>query len=242
MSARGGGRWPPSWWSSSSHPLSRLARRRQPLRHHHPPLRSWATTTGRQARLETLRHGSPRTYRKVCVHVGTINPNPRVAALAAGASGMARPEGTRHGRRQHEHGLIWTPDRRPRGRATRGNPRGPPAGLDLEHECYNEDDRIIAPCAVRMTKYAVVGGPAARARVGWRSAFSGSTRARSAACTSTSSSGGRPRVPSRRPSAWVRREIPWPIAIFCRWIDSHPGRAECMAGDPQADRAVVARW
>jgi hypothetical protein len=40
--------------------------------------------------LETLRHGSPEDYRKVCTHVGSINPIPPAAGLEAAASGTAR--------------------------------------------------------------------------------------------------------------------------------------------------------
>ena len=59
--------------------------------------------------LESLRHGSPEDYRQVCVHVGTINPNPACGGFGGGC--FWHGDGQK-GRAtidvSTEHGLIWT--------------------------------------------------------------------------------------------------------------------------------------
>jgi hypothetical protein len=54
-----------------------------------PSLVGYDNSTVKRA-LETLRHGSPEDYRKVCTHVGSINPNPSCGGFGAAASGTAR--------------------------------------------------------------------------------------------------------------------------------------------------------
>ena len=95
--------------------------------------------------LETLRHGSPEDYRQVCVHVGTINPNPACGGFGGGcfwhgqnARGRASIDVST------EHGLIWTVaiTVHETCHALQYH-EGRPPGFNLEHECYNEDDRIM---------------------------------------------------------------------------------------------------
>jgi len=95
--------------------------------------------------LETLRHGSPEDYRQVCVHVGTINPNPACGGFGGGC--FWHGDGQK-GRAtidvSTEHGLIWTTAIVVHETChARQFHEGRPPGFDLEHECYNEDDRIM---------------------------------------------------------------------------------------------------
>jgi hypothetical protein len=73
-----------------------------------PSLVGYDNTTVKRA-LETLRHGSPEDYRKVCTHVATINPNPSCGGFGGGC--FWHGEGNR-GRASidvsTEHGLMWT--------------------------------------------------------------------------------------------------------------------------------------
>ena len=73
-----------------------------------PSLVGYDNSTVKRA-LETLRNGSPEDYRKVCVHVGSINPNPSCGGFGGGcfwhgqnARGRASIDVST------EHGLIWT--------------------------------------------------------------------------------------------------------------------------------------
>ena len=95
--------------------------------------------------LDTLRHGSPADYRNVCIHVATINPNPACGGFGGGC--FWHHEGQK-GRAtidiSTEHGLIWTVaiivHETCHAIQYHG---GRPPRFDLEHECYNEDDRIM---------------------------------------------------------------------------------------------------
>jgi hypothetical protein len=95
--------------------------------------------------LETLRQGSPDDYRKVCEHVGTINPNPSCGGFGGGCFW--------HGQGQQgrtsidvstEHGLQWTVAVivHETCHAIQFH-EGRPPGHDFERECYGEDDRIL---------------------------------------------------------------------------------------------------
>jgi hypothetical protein len=95
--------------------------------------------------LETLRHGSPGDYKKVCEHVATINPNPSCGGFGGGCFW--------HGEHQRgrssidvstEHGLIWTVGIivHETCHAIQYH-QGRPPNWDLETECYREDDRIL---------------------------------------------------------------------------------------------------
>ncbi len=101
-------------------------------------------TTVKRA-LETLRHGSPEDYRKVCTHVATINPNPSCGGFGGGC--FWHSEGNR-GRASidvsTEHGLIWTVAIlvHETCHAVQFH-EGRPPQFDLEQECYAEDDRIM---------------------------------------------------------------------------------------------------
>ncbi|HEU4371075.1 MAG TPA: hypothetical protein VFV05_22880 [Methylomirabilota bacterium] len=109
-----------------------------------PSLVGYDNTTVKRA-LETLRHGSPEDYRKVCAHVATINPNPSCGGFGGGCFWHA--EGNR-GRASidvsTEHGLIWTLAIlvHETCHAVQYH-EGRPPRFDLEQECYAEDDRIL---------------------------------------------------------------------------------------------------
>jgi hypothetical protein len=95
--------------------------------------------------LETLRHGSPEDYRRVCTHVATINPNPSCGGFGGGC--FWHGEGNR-GRASidvsTEHGLIWTVAILVHETChARQFHEGRPPRFDLEQECYAEDDRIL---------------------------------------------------------------------------------------------------
>ena len=109
-----------------------------------PSLVGYDPTTVKRA-LQTLRHGSPEDYRKVCAHVAAINPNPSCGGFGGGC--FWHTEANR-GRASidvsTEHGLIWTvaiivhetchASQYHQGRSP---------GFDLEGECHAEDDRIL---------------------------------------------------------------------------------------------------
>ncbi|HEX9818263.1 MAG TPA: hypothetical protein VGD07_01440 [Methylomirabilota bacterium] len=109
-----------------------------------PSLVGYDNRTVKRA-LETLRHGSPEDYHKVCDHVATINPNPSCGGFGGGC--FWHSEGNR-GRASidvsTEHGLIWTVAIlvHETCHAVQYH-EGRPAGFDLERECYAEDDRIL---------------------------------------------------------------------------------------------------
>jgi hypothetical protein len=109
-----------------------------------PSLVGYNPTTVKRA-LDTLRHGSPEDYRKVCAHVGTINPNPSCGGFGGGC--FWHTEANR-GRASidvsTEHGLIWTVAIivHETCHAIQFH-EGRPPGFDLEQECYAEDDRIL---------------------------------------------------------------------------------------------------
>jgi hypothetical protein len=109
-----------------------------------PSLVGYDNSTVKRA-LETLRHGSPEDYRKVCVHVGTINPNPSCGGFGGGcfwhgqkARGRASIDVST------EHGLIWTVAIvvHETCHAIQSH-EGRPPGFDYEDECYKEDNRIM---------------------------------------------------------------------------------------------------
>jgi hypothetical protein len=109
-----------------------------------PSLVGYDPTTVKRA-LDTLRHGSPDDYRRVCTHVATINPNPSCGGFGGGC--FWHSEGNR-GRASidvsTEHGLIWTVAIlvHETCHAVQFH-EGRPPGFDLEQECYAEDDRIM---------------------------------------------------------------------------------------------------
>ena len=109
-----------------------------------PSLVGYDNTTVKRA-LETLRHGSPEDYRKVCVHVATINPNPACGGFGGGC--FWHHEGQK-GRAtidvSTEHGLIWTVAIivHETCHAVQYH-EGRPPHTNLEDECYSEDDRIM---------------------------------------------------------------------------------------------------
>ena len=109
-----------------------------------PSLVGYDNTTVKRA-LETLRHGSPEDYGKVCAHVASINPNPSCGGFGGGC--FWHNEGNR-GRASidvsTEHGLIWTVAIivHETCHAIQYH-EGRPPGFDLEQECYAEDDRIL---------------------------------------------------------------------------------------------------
>jgi hypothetical protein len=109
-----------------------------------PSLVGYDNTTVRRA-LATLQQGSPDDYRKICLHVGSINPNPSCGGFGGGC--FWHHEGQR-GRAtidvSTEHGLIWTIAIlvHETCHAIQYH-EGRPAQFDLEHECYGEDDRIM---------------------------------------------------------------------------------------------------
>jgi len=109
-----------------------------------PSLVGYDNTTIKRA-LDTLRHGSPEDYRKVCAHVATINPNPSCGGFGGGCFW--------HGEAQRgrasidvstEHGVIWTVGIivHETCHAIQFH-EGRPRGWNLEDECYKEDDRIL---------------------------------------------------------------------------------------------------
>ena len=109
-----------------------------------PSLVGYDNSTVKRA-LETLRNGSPEDYRKVCVHVGSINPNPSCGGFGGGcfwhgqnARGRASIDVST------EHGLIWTVAIvvHETCHAIQSH-EGRPPGFDHEDECYNEDHRIM---------------------------------------------------------------------------------------------------
>ena len=109
-----------------------------------PSLVGYDNTMVKRA-LDTLRHGSPEDYRKVCQHVATINPNPACGGFGGGC--FWHGDGQK-GRAtidvSTEHGLIWTAAIVVHETChARQFHEGRPPGFDLEHECYNEDDRIM---------------------------------------------------------------------------------------------------
>jgi hypothetical protein len=109
-----------------------------------PSLVGYDNSTVKRA-LETLRHGSPDDYRKVCTHVATINPNPSCGGFGGGC--FWHSEGNR-GRASidvsTEHGLIWTVAILVHETChARQFHEGRPPKFDLEQECYGEDDRIL---------------------------------------------------------------------------------------------------
>ena len=109
-----------------------------------PSLVGYDNTTVKRA-LQTLRHGSPEDYRKICAHVATINPNPSCGGFGGGC--FWHSEGNR-GRASidvsTEHGLIWTVGIlvHETCHAIQYH-EGRPPGFDLEQECYAEGDRIL---------------------------------------------------------------------------------------------------
>jgi len=109
-----------------------------------PSLVGYDNRTVKRA-LETLRHGSPEDYRKVCTHVATINPNPSCGGFGGGC--FWHSDGNR-GRASidvsTEHGLIWTIAIlvHETCHAIQFH-EGRPPSFDLEQECYAEDDRIM---------------------------------------------------------------------------------------------------
>ena len=103
-----------------------------------------SNTTIKRA-LETLKHGSPDDYRKVCTHVATINPNPSCGGFGGGCFWYNKDNRTRGTIDvSTENGLISTV-----GIIVHETchaiqfQEGRPAGHDLETECYREDDRIL---------------------------------------------------------------------------------------------------
>ena len=103
-----------------------------------------SNTTIKRA-LETLRHGSPDDYRKVCTHVATINPNPSCGGFGGGCFWHNKDNRIRATIDvSTENGLIWTV-----GIIVHETchaiqfQEGRPPGHDLETECYREDDRIL---------------------------------------------------------------------------------------------------
>jgi hypothetical protein len=109
-----------------------------------PSLVGYDNSTVKRA-LETLRHGSPEDYRKVCTHVATINPNPSCGGFGGGC--FWHSDGNR-GRASidvsTEHGLIWTIAIlvHETCHAIQFH-QGRLPSFDLEQECYAEDDRIM---------------------------------------------------------------------------------------------------
>jgi hypothetical protein len=109
-----------------------------------PSLVGYDNTTVKRA-LDTLRHGSPEDYRRVCAHVGTINPNPSCGGFGGGC--FWHGQGKR-GRASidvsTEHGLIWTVAILVHETChARQFHEGRPPQFDLEQECYAENDRIL---------------------------------------------------------------------------------------------------
>jgi len=95
--------------------------------------------------LETLRHGSPEDYRKVCVHVGTINPNPACGGFGGGCFWHTAENRDRASIDvSTEHGVIWTVGIivHETCHAIQFH-EGRPPNWNLEDECYKEDDRIL---------------------------------------------------------------------------------------------------
>jgi hypothetical protein len=95
--------------------------------------------------LDTLKHGAPDDYRKVCAHVATINPNPSCGGFGGGCF---RP-GSGTQRRatidvSTEGGLIWAVAIlvHETCHAIQFH-EGRPRGHDLEGECYREHHRIL---------------------------------------------------------------------------------------------------
>jgi hypothetical protein len=109
-----------------------------------PSLVGYDNSTVKRA-LETLRHGSPEHYRKVCAHVGAINPNASCGGFGGGCFWHGQD---RRGRTSidvsTEHGLIWTVAIvvHETCHAIQFH-EGRPSGFDHEDECYNADHRIM---------------------------------------------------------------------------------------------------
>ena len=95
--------------------------------------------------LDTLRHGSPEDYRKVCAHVATTNPNPSCGGFGGGCFWHTADNRARASIDvSTEHGVIWTVGIlvHETCHAIQFH-EGRPRGWNLEDECYKEDDRIL---------------------------------------------------------------------------------------------------
>ena len=102
-----------------------------------PSLVGYDNTMVKRA-LETLRHGSPEDYRKVCVHPACGGFGGGCFWHGEGQKGRATIDVST------EHGLIWTVAIivHETCHAVQYH-EGRPPHFNLEDECYSEDDRIM---------------------------------------------------------------------------------------------------